>query len=410
MKKKIKILHIITRLDKGGAPKNTLITVSGTDKKIFSVDLVSGISVDPESDVEEKTIGSGARYFVIPEIVRPIKPFKDIISIIKLYRLIKKEKYDIVHTHTSKPGVTGRIAAILAGTLYQKRYRGAPFLVHTSHGHIYKGFFSSPFSWVLLQLDRFLSIFTDKIITLTDCGRREQIELKIASPEKFEVVPSGIDINRFASLPLLPPDKGGVRGVLKNLIKEKKLSLGLPLESIVIGHVARLVPLKGHSDLLKATPQILKKFSKVIILFVGDGPLKEELKEEADSLGISSKVKFLGHREDMDQIYHIMDILVLPSELEGMGRVILEAMAASCPVAAADVMGIPELVIDGETGRLFPPRQPNKITQVVCSMLENPKHIQEMVKNAFAMLKGKYDQKSMVKKIENIYLSLIGKR
>ncbi len=396
--KKIKILHIITRLDKGGAPKNTLITVSNTDKKIFSVDLVSGISIDPESDAEEKTTGSGARYFIIPEIVRPIKPFKDIISIIKLYRLIKKEKYDIVHTHTSKPGVTGRIAAILSGT---------PFLVHTSHGHIFKGFFSSPFSWILLQLDKFLSFFTNKIITLTDCGRREQIELGIAPPEKFEVVPSGIDINRFASPPLLPPNKGRVRGVSKNLIKEKKLTLGLPLESIIIGHVARLVPLKGHLDLIKATPLILKKFPKVVILLAGEGPLKEDLIKKADSLNISSQVKFLGHREDIEQIYHIMDILVLPSELEGMGRVILEAMAASCPVAAADVMGIPELVMDGKTGCLFPPRQPNKIAQAVCSMLENPQHTQEMVGNAFEMLKGKYDQKSMVKKLEKVYLSTL---
>lgn len=398
MKKKIKILHIITRLDKGGAPKNTLITVSGTDKNIFSVDLVSGISADPESDVEEKTTGSGARYFIIPEIIRPIKPFKDIISIVKLYRLIKKKKYDIVHTHTSKPGVTGRVAAILAGT---------PFLVHTSHGHIYKGFFSSPVSWFLLQLDKFLSFFTDKIITLTDCGKREQIELNIAPPGKFEVVPSGIDINRFASPPLLP-DKGGVRGVSKNLIKEKKLSLDLFPESIVIGHIARLVSLKGHSDLFKAFPQVLKKFPEAIIILAGDGPLEEEFKKEVNALNISSQVKFLGHCEDIEQIYHIMDILVLPSELEGMGRVILEAMAASCPVAAADVMGIPELVIDGKTGSLFPPRQPDKIAQAVCSMLENPKHAQEMAKRAFAMLKGKYDQKSMVKKIEDIYLSLAG--
>ncbi len=394
MKKKIRILHIITRLDKGGAPKNTLITISEADKNLFSVDLASGISIDPESDVEERTIGSGARHFIIPEIVRPIRPISDIISIIKLYRLIKKEKYDIVHTHTSKPGVTGRTAAILAGT---------PFLVHSSHGHIFKGFFLSPVSWVLLQLDKFLSFFTDKIITLTDCGRLEQIELKIAPPEKFEVVPSGIDIDRFASPPLLPPNKGGVRGVLK----EKKLGLALDPESKVIGHVARLVPLKGHSDLLKATPQILKKYPKTVVLFVGDGPLREELKNEVNSLGISSNIKFLGHREDVDEIYHIMDILVLPSELEGMGRVILEAMAASCPVAATDIMGIPELVIDGKTGRLFPPRDPDKVARAVCSILENPEHTQKMVKNAFEMLKGKYDQKSMVKKIEAIYLSTL---
>lgn len=385
--KKIKILHIITRLDKGGAPKNTLITVSGTDKKIFSVDLVSGISANPESDIEEKTTGSSAQHFIIPEIVRPIKPFKDVISIIKLYRLIKKEKYDIVHTHTSKPGVTGRIAAILSDT---------PFIVHASHGHIYKGFFSSPVSWFLLQLDKFLSFFTDKIITLTDCGRREQIKLKIAPPGKFEVAPSGIDISHFASININK--------------KEKKLSLGLAPGSVVIGHVARLVPLKGHSDLFKAFPQILKNFPQATIILAGDGPLEEEFKKEVNALNISLQVKFLGHREDIEQIYQIMDILVLPSEVEGMGRVILEAMAASCPVAAADIMGIPELVIDGKTGSLFPPRQPDKIAQAVCSMLENPEHAKEMAKNAFAMLQGKYDQESMVKKIENIYLSLNNKR
>ncbi len=384
MKKKIKVLHIITRLDKGGAPKNTLITVSDADKNTFEVDLVSGISEDPELDVEKRTTGSGARLFIVPEIIRSIRPTTDFISIWKLYRLIRKEQYDIVHTHTSKPGVTGRIAAILAGV---------PVLIHTSHGHIYEGFFSSPVSWVLLQLDRFLSLFTHKIITLTERGMKEQIGMKIASPQKFAVVPSGIDVQRFATKKV---DK-----------KAKKTELGLSPDSTLIGHVARLVPLKGHSDLLKAVPKIIEIFPEAMILLAGDGPLREELEQEAKQLGISKHVFFAGHREDIEDIYSILDILVLPSELEGMGRVILEAMASSCPVAATNVMGIPELVVHGETGLLFPPRRPDKIAESICAILQNPEETKVRVQKAYAMLEGKYDHKSMVKKIEELYLSLV---
>jgi glycosyltransferase involved in cell wall biosynthesis len=265
-------------------------------------------------------------------MVRPIHPVKDCKTLYTLLKLIKLEKPDIVHTHSSKAGVLGRLAAKLAG---------APHIVHTPHGHVFYGHFNPAVSRIFMWIEKLLALITDRVVALTEGEKKDYVDLAVYPPRKLLTIHSGVDIKQFSAV------NGDVR--------KKKRSLGIDLKGSVIGFVGWLLPIKGPMNLLKAMESVWCDFPKTSLVYVGKGELDGALKAEARKMNANGRVKFLGWRSDVKEIMPIFDIFVLPSLNEGMGRVLVEAMAAGKPIVASRVGGIPDLVRNNETGLLVPP-------------------------------------------------------
>jgi glycosyltransferase involved in cell wall biosynthesis len=376
---KIKVLHIITRLDPGGSATNTIETVDRLDPNQFDVFLISGRTVDPDRCIEQDLINRGLSYAFFPNLVREVHLWKDIQAFVELYRFIKTEHFDIVHTHSSKAGIVGRWAAKLAGV---------KTIVHTPHGHIFYGYFNKVVTTLFLWVERLTARITDKIITLTDRGKQEHIDLKVAAENKFITIYSGINVNLTN-----PPD----------------VSLELPKDAFLFGTVARLDPIKGITYLIDAMNLVVKQYPQSYLLVVGEGSEKERLQKQCHQLGITQKVLFVGFQKAPDSYIKKMDVFVLPSLNEGMGRVILEAMLHAKPVIASRVGGVPELITDGQNGFLVPPANPRALADAMIKMIEKPL-LKEMGVESQAKINERFSLERMVKDIEALYITLISKK
>lgn len=383
------VIHIITQLDRGGSARNTFFTVLGHDRSRFQVGLVYGRSVAVagseaedaplEADLKELR-HAGVALFEVPSLVREISPVLDARAMLSLRRLLRRERPDIVHTHTSKAGAVGRVAAWLTRV---------PIVIHTPHGHIFYGYYGRVMSGIVRLVERVLARGTDRIVTLTDRGAQEHVQHRIAGPEKFVTIPSGIVLAEFRSVRAHP------------VVKRKEM--GVPAEGPVIGTVGRLVPIKGHAWLLRAAPRVLAEFPHATFVFIGEGPLSGQLQQLAKELGITGHVMFLGARQDVPKCLAALDLFVFPSLNEGMGRALIEAMAAGLPVVATGVGGIPDIVVDGESGVLVPPKDAVALADAVRDMLRDPDRRRAYGEAAKKRVDDRFDVEAMVRKIERLY-------
>jgi glycosyltransferase involved in cell wall biosynthesis len=387
----IKILHIITRLDMGGSAQNTLLNCKELSGK-YEVLLVHGLSHESGmSDLErqivedgvKETQKNGVKVIALPPMVRSIHPIKDFRTLFSLIWLIMKEKPDIVHTHSSKGGILGRLAAKIAG---------APHIIHTPHGHVFYGHFGAFASKVFLWIEKVFSKFTDRMVALTDGEKDDYVNLSVCSPEKIFKIHSGVDVKKFMHA-------NGNR-------VEKRRSLGLDQNGAVIGFVGWLLPIKGPDYLLKAMDYVWQGHPEASLILVGKGDLDVDLRAEALKKNANGKVKFLGWREDIDEIMPLFDMLVLPSLNEGMGRVLVEAMAAGKPVVASRVGGIPDLVQDGETGYLVLPADEKALANGIKKLLDDPERAKQMglqgLENCW-----QFSLEAMIEKLDALYSELI---
>lgn len=379
----MKICHIITRLPVGGAQENTLLTCEGLAKRGHNVYLISGNTKGEEGTLEERAKEICKNFIIVPELIREISPKNDIVALYKIYRILKKENFDIVHTHTSKAGVIGRISAKISKT---------KVIIHTPHGHVfhsYYGFFKTKIFWFL---EKICALFCDKIICLTETEKKEHIELGIAKEDKFEVIASGIDFEKF---------KNAL--VDKNKMKEE---LNIEKDKIVIGYVGRLADIKGVSYLIKAFSQVVKRNKNVVLVCVGDGPQRKELEKQAEKLNITEYVKFLGIRHDIPEILSCFDIFVMPSLNEGMGKVVIEAQLMGLPVVASYIGGIKDLIVDNKTGIFVKPKDSKDIAEKIIYLIENPQVAKNIGYCAKENVKYEYSSEYMVNEIEKLYLKL----
>lgn len=393
--RKIKVVHIITRFDKGGSAENTLLTVLGLNKEKYTILLIKGPSLESEmSDEESLTVSeslkiaeeNNIKVINLPFLVRKIAPLTDLRALFTLFKILRKERPDIVHTHTSKAGFLGRFASFLARV---------PIIIHTPHGHVFHSYFGPVLTKIFVIAEKISSLITDKIITLTNRERDEHIERRIAPLNKFITIHSGVDLDRFMNLNIN--------------IKKKKKELNIPKDYCVIGTVGRLVPIKGHKYLVSAAEMIIKEFPKTVFIFVGDGFLKPILERHAEALGIRKNIIFTGWRKDVPEILYLFDILVFPSLNEGMGRVMVEGMSLGKPIVASNVGGIRDLIEDGKNGILVPPRDSNALRKAISRLIRNKKLAEGLGKIGKMEVYPDFDASTMVKKIDNLYESLLSK-
>ena len=390
---KTRVIHIITRLDKGGSAETTLHIVSSLNMEKYDVFLAHGLSRESNMSIMEKEVvesdlllaeAKGVRVFALPSLVRRLSFKNDLLAFINIYRLIKRIRPHIVHTHTSKAGLLGRLASFLARV---------PIIIHTPHGHVFHSYYGPVMTKVFVFAEKILSFMTDKITALTNRERDEHLEEGIASIEKYVVIHSGVMLDRLMNMNI---DAGAVRG-----------EFGIAQDSNVIGVVGRLVPIKGHKYLVSAAKRIIKEFRNTVFVFVGDGYLSSRLERQAESVGVRKNIIFTGWRKDAVEILDLFDILVLPSLNEGMGKVLVEGMALGKPIIASNVGGIIDLVRNGENGILVPPGDSDALGEAILQLLKDKNLSEKLGKNGKAMVYPEFDASVMVKQIDDLYESLL---
>jgi len=335
---KPKVIHVITRLIAGGAQENTILSCQGL-KDRYDVLLVTGPPEGHEGSLIEDAAQRGIRTVVIPELVRPISPALDGAAFRRLLTLFDEEKPDIVHTHSSKAGIVGRAAAWFAGV---------PVIVHTNHGLPYYDFQTLRERTMFWSAEKIATSVTHKVVCVGEEMKRKSIAGRLGKPELFEVIHSGIEIERF------------VRA------RSVRAKLGIAESARVVGVVSRMAAHKGHRFLVEAAPK------DVHILFVGDGEQRATLEKQVADAGVQAT--FVGHvpPEEVPNLIASMDVVVHPSLWEGLPRAAVQALLVGRPVVAFDCDGAREVVIDGVTGRLVPPKSLAGLRDAVEEILSKP--------------------------------------
>ncbi|UKO98448.1 glycosyltransferase family 4 protein [Nostoc sp. UHCC 0870] len=375
----LKVLHIITQLVLGGAQDNTLITIAKHDRSKFHVHLASA----PHGLWLERSKKVADVFYPISHLVNPISPLQDIIALIEIIRLLRREKFDIIHTHSSKAGILGRWAGRLAGI---------PVIVHTVHGFSFHDFMPTWKKQLYIFLERISRSCGDFYITVSELNRQEAVQLKFFKLDNSITIYSGIDFKKLD------------REVDLTLVKHQ---IGIPDKWQTIVSVGRLDAQKAPHFLIDAFAQVLSYYPETVLLLVGDGELRQELEAQVNRLNITSKVYFLGSREDVPEILKIADIFALSSLWEGLGRAMTEAMLVGKPVVVPAIYGIPEIVHHQETGLLFEAKNVEQLATHLVYLLQHPEERDRLGQNAKNLTRKLFDGDAMVRQIEEVYEKLL---
>ena len=375
---------VITRMVAGGAQKIVLDLIDGLPDATYDIHVISGARTGTEGSFwgELKARLSKDQIHPCPSLVRNPHPIKDLLALLALQRLFKRIKPDIVHTHTSKAGVLGRIAAHRCGI---------PRIVHSTHGLIYdplakipgvgRGLGIKAFLWA----ERYVASYTDALVTLSEQETGDAIRLGLSSPDRVDAISNGIPLQSFAAIERDP--------------------LNWKVPHVRLGIAGRLNTEKGHDLLLRCFKKLLERFPSISLKIAGDGPLKQELEALSKELGIEKQVVFCGYQKDMAQFLAGIDIFVLSSHYEGFGLVLVEAMAAGLPVVATDVGGVKEVIVDGQTGLAVPSGQEDELTLGVEYFLSHPHLAYEYGRAGRVRAMEKFSRQQMIRRYEKLYAS-----
>lgn len=342
---KLNILYLITTLELGGAQRDVLYMAKKLDKNEFNVLLITsakGMLVNEAKEIE------GIKLFLIPELQRKINPFRDFIAFFKIFRIIKKEKIDIIHTHSSKAGILGRWLAKLIGV---------PIILHTVHGWGFNDYQPNLIKKFFILLERLSARITTKLITVSKATMKEGLVNKIGKLSQYEVIYGGIEIGRFTDLKI-------------DAEKECK-ALGLDPAKPIVGMVARLEAQKAPLDFIKVARDVSDEIPDTQFLLVGDGPLRPKVEFEIARLELSEKVVLAGWRFDIPAIMASLDIFVLTSLWEGLPRVFAEAVVTGKPIVATEVGGAREMVAEGVNGYLVQPKANGNMARKIVELLND---------------------------------------
>lgn len=380
--RKVKVLHLITHMPVGGAQDNTLLTVENHNRDEFCVHLAA----NPSGAWTSRALGAADVFHPLPHLVTPIHPLDDLRALFEIVKLLRQERFEIVHTHSSKAGMLGRLAA---------RIVGGSIVVHTIHGFPFHDFMPAWKRNVYITLERLARPWTDYFITVCDLNRQEALELNLVEQHNAQTVYSGIDFSKLDA-------SGEISKIYQNL--------EISSDCKVIMMVGRLDEQKAPYYLIEAFSNVLKQYPNVVLLLVGDGHLRSQLEQQVNELGICSAVKFLGSRSDVPQLLKGIDIFALSSLWEGLGRAMTEAMLLGKPVVVPAIYGIPETVHDNETGLLFPAGDVSQLTHQLLHILRHPEVGNRLGTNAKTLTRRLFDGHRMVQQIEDIYGKLLSQK
>lgn len=384
----MRVTHIITRLVIGGAQENTLATVRRLrELPGLEVNLIAGSSLGPEGSLEDEARKTPGLLTVVPELVRPVHPLKDFLALRKLEKLLRVQQPDIVHTHSGKAGILGRLAAKRAGV---------PVIIHHIHGPSFGNFQSALANLVFTAAERHAGKVTSHFIVVAEALKRNYLAAGIGRPEQYTKIYSGFAVEPF----LLAKNDAAFRQ-----------QLGFAPDDFIIGTVARLVPRKGHADLFAAFKTMLPDCPRARLLLVGGGTLRTELEALAKDLGLADKIIFTGLVPPVDVPRHIgiMDCLAhLSTFPEGLPRALPQALAAGKPVVAYDFDGAEEVCIesDNQTGFLIPTGDTDKAAKRLLQLANDVALRDNLGRCGTQLVKENFSVEKMVADQYHLYLKL----
>lgn len=387
----MRICHVITKPELGGAQLSTLNLISSLPKDKCQISVITspcGILKH-----EFRNIKGAASYFS-PFLTRPVNPIVDILALIHIFIIYSRNRFKIIHTHSSKAGIIGRWAAFLYNkTQCWLKVKGVRCkVVHTVHGWPFNNYQNITKKWFFIFLERATAGFTDKIICVSKKDIETGLKYKIAPKEKFVLIKYGIPLYDFKNSRC---DKAG-----------KKRELGIYNDDPVIGMISCLKPQKSPLDYIKACVDIYNRIPGINFLLVGDGILKKRCRSELDRSPINGRFILTGWRRDVPEILDIIDIVVLTSKWEGFPIAIMEALSKGKPVVATDVGGVRELVKDGLTGYITKPGEYKDTADRILGMLEDRKSLLKMAEEAVRSIDDSFDIRIMARNMDNLYRSL----
>lgn len=385
---RLRVAHIITQLELGGAQRNTLYTVSHLNSEKFETCLISGVG----GILDDEARNSGVHCFFIPSLVRPVRPWKDIIALIHIYRCLRLIQPDIVHTHSSKAGILGRIAAYIAGV---------PVLVHTFHGFGITPQQSSPIRKLFVWVERLCALLTTHLIFVSNHNQQTAVTLNIGKTKPWSLIRSGIPLRADAAT--LGNFSGDNMRRSEKSIRDK---LKIPANAWVVTYVGNFKPQKNTRDLVRIAERVLLLSPDIYFLLIGNGEEREAVKAYVTERHLDERVHLLGwlkRKDDIQEVMSFSNCFLITSLWEGLPRALVEAFAAKLPAVAYAVDGVSDILKEGETGFPVPPGEIELAAQKLLWLKANPDKAREMGMRGRQWIEKDFDIDYMVKQQEELY-------
>lgn len=381
----LRVTHIITRLIVGGAQENTVATVLGLrNRSGLHLDLIAGPTTGSEGSLELALASYPGVLTVLPHLVRPVHPWKDAWALVELIQLLRARQPHLVHTHSGKAGVLGRLAA---------RRARVPIVVHTVHGPSFGPFQGPLANAVFCAAEKLAARYTTHFVVVAEALRQRYLQAGVGRPEQFSCIRSGFALEPF-------------------LAARNDLALrarwGLGPEHFVVGKIARLFKLKGHDDLLAAAVVVLQQQPQVRFLLVGDGPGRPRLQQKVRQLGLQGRVVFTGlvKPEQIPKLIGLMDAVVHLSRREGLPRALAQALAAGRPVVAYDCDGAGEVCLNQQTGFLLEPGDVAGLAQRLVQLAGDPDLCRRLGQRGQELVRQQFSLDRMLAELERLYWRL----
>jgi glycosyltransferase involved in cell wall biosynthesis len=377
---RIKVAHVVTRLDLGGAQQNTLATVRGLDPARFDAFLVCGEGgfFDPEVRADP-----GVRSIFLDSLVREVSPLRDLLAALELRKLFRAERPDVVHTHSSKAGILGRLAAASAGV---------PVIVHTYHGFGFHDGQNPLVKSLYAVLERLCARFTTRLVYVSRANAEYAERHGLGPAKDALVIRSGVKLSDFPA---------------RVDAAKLKMSAGIGMHKPVVVSIGNLKPQKNAGDFVAAAAKVAVKFPEARFVFIGDGPQRRALEAKAFSLGLDGKLLFLGWRRDGAQWLAASDVFALTSLWEGLPRALVEALRTGLPAVCYATDGVADVLRDGENGFLVRPGDVDAFAERLARVLEDADLRRRLGAAAAASIGPEFDVGAMVREQEKLYESLL---
>jgi glycosyltransferase involved in cell wall biosynthesis len=383
----MRVTHVITRLIVGGAQENTIATVLGLPKTNpkLQVGLISGPTTGPEGTLESAFNDKPQTLSIVPSLVRPVHPINDWRALSELIKIFRATKPSIVHTHSGKAGVLGRIAAKRAGV---------PVVIHTIHGPSFGDFQGGLANFIFTNAERFAANSTTHFITVANAMTEQYLAAGIGTREQYTRIFSGFALEPFLNAKAEP---------------ELRARFGIKPNDFVLGKIARLFELKGHDDLLDVAQELVKRVPNIKFLFVGDGAWRQRLENKARQLGVADHIIFTGlvAPTEIPRYVALMDALVHLSRREGLPRALPQALAAARPVIAYDCDGAKEVCFENETGFVIKPGDLTTLTRRIEQLAKDPSLRSRFGASGQKFVIANFPVEHMVRQIADLYSRLL---
>lgn len=381
----LRVLHVITRMMVGGAQENTMLSCALIDPTRYPSTLITGPETGLEGSLHEEAAARGVHVIVEPNLVRRVSPWHDWVAMLRLRRAIRAGHYDVVHTHSSKAGILGRIAARLAGV---------PVIVHTAHGWGFNDHQPWHVFWLYVVLERLCAPLTDAIVVVGAPNRDKGLSLGIGRPEQYRLIRSGIEVQAFRDV--------------RTSRDEARRRIGLPRDAFVIGSVGRLEGQKAPLDLLAAFVPVAAEHPEAHLVYVGEGSWRGELEAAIARAGLGGRVHLVGLRRDVPELLRAFDVFALASRWEGLPRVFPQAMAAGLPIVATRVDGAPDAITPGENGWLVDVGDMAAMARYLRTLADDPALARRMGAAGRARV-DEFAVERMVEELAELYTTLSAK-